>query len=138
MKSLLFVCNQNAVRSPMAEALARQMAAPGLHVASVGLVPGMLDPFSVAVMREAGIDIADHAPRALNRVDLADFDRVVALTDGALGAMQRALGPDSGKLLHWPIPDPGADDGSRAQLLAAYRSVRDQLKRRIAALLAEA
>ena len=55
---MLFACGQNAVRSPMAAALVRQMLGRRCDVASAGVRKGELDPFAVAAMEEIGIDIA--------------------------------------------------------------------------------
>ncbi len=132
---LLFVCDRNSVRSPMAHGLAAARCGARLAIESVGLAAGTLDPFSVAAMAEIGIDIADHVPRDLAALGDRAFDLVIALTPAA-HACARTLFEDSpARLDYWPVPDPALGDGNREQRLAAYRAVRDDLAARIAALL---
>ena len=69
-QAVLFVCGMNSVRSPMAAALLRQMAGEGIAVASAGVRKDILDPFAMAAMLEAGIDITQHEPTTID-VDTA-------------------------------------------------------------------
>jgi protein-tyrosine-phosphatase len=126
MKSVLFVCSRNSVRSPMAEQLLR---ATGLvEVASAGLVGDELDPFAVAVLSEIGLSGPPHPPRALDELDLAAFDTVIALSDDAEHAVRAARGD---AVERWQVPDPTEIEGNREQRLDAYRGTRDLLARRI-------
>ncbi|WP_308911269.1 arsenate-mycothiol transferase ArsC [Pseudokordiimonas caeni] len=131
-KSVLFVCNQNSVRSPMAEAITQKLARRRMFVESVGLIAGAADPFTVSVMAEDDIDIADHAPKTLSEVDPADFDLVVALTPESHMKLARTLGADNPKLEYWATPDPGDAEGHRDRVIDSYRLVRDHLEVRIA------
>ena len=58
--AVLFACGMNAVRSPIAAGLLRQMLGTTVYVGSAGVQKGELDPFAVAVMQEVGIDISRH------------------------------------------------------------------------------
>lgn len=130
---MLFACQMNAVRSPMAAALLRQMF-PSLRVASVGVAPGELDPFAVKVMEEAGIDISRHRPIDFeNYEDLEglDFDLIVTLSPGAHHKAISLSHRIPAKIEYWPTPDPTATEGNREQRLGAYRAVRDELTTRI-------
>lgn len=130
---MLFACQMNAVRSPMAAALLRQMF-PSLRVASVGVAPGELDPFAVTVMEEAGIDISRHRPIDFeNYEDLEglDFDLIVTLSPGAHHKAISLSHRIPAKIEYWPTPDPTATEGNREQRLGAYRAVRDELTTRI-------
>ena len=128
--SVLFACNMNAVRSPMAAGLLHQMFGSALSAASVGVDPGELDPFAVAAMKEVGIDISKHRPISFEDyedLDGLDFDLIVTLTPGA---HHRALevGARTGAAVeYWPMPDPTGVEGNREQRLDAYRALRDQL-----------
>jgi protein-tyrosine-phosphatase len=131
--AVLFACQMNAVRSPMAAALLRQMF-PSLRVASVGVAPGELDPFAVTVMEEAGIDISRHRPIDFeNYEDLEglDFDLIVTLSPGAHHKAISLSHRIPAKIEYWPTPDPTATEGNREQRLGAYRAVRDELTTRI-------
>jgi len=134
-KSVLFVCNQNAVRSPMAQGLANHQWKRRVFVDSVGLIAGLLDPFSVTVMKELNINIATRPPRALNEIDPSKFDIVVALTPQSYDKLKTLLAGARTRLEYWPTFDPCDNDGNRDQVIEAYRSVRDQLEARIGDLL---
>lgn len=137
IQSVLFVCNQNAVRSPMAEALANRHCRRRVFVESVGLIAGKLDPFSVAAMDEEGIDISGHRPKPLADVDIDLFDLVIALTPESHAHIEKTLaektsGSNGFELEFWPTPDPSDSEGNRNQVIDSYRLVRDRLEVRIA------
>ncbi|MDP8917001.1 MAG: hypothetical protein M3M95_07365 [Pseudomonadota bacterium] len=129
-RSVLFACNHNAVRSPMAAALLVQATAGRVRTASCGVLAAeALDPFAWAVMAEAGLDLGAHAPTSFEAAG-GEWDLVVALTPeaerraGAMGGVSHET---------WPVEDPTLAEGSREQRLEAYRAVREDLRRRIAA-----
>ncbi|UTW59398.1 arsenate reductase ArsC [Kordiimonas sp. SCSIO 12603] len=130
LKSILFVCNQNAVRSPMASALASKHSKRRVFVESSGLIAGALDPFSVSAMAEIGIDIADHNPKTLADVDITLFDLVITLTEESRDMITNKY-PDVA-LEFWATPDPSDAEGNRDQVMDSYRLVRDHLETRIA------
>ena len=85
-QAVLFACGQNAIRSPMAAALLRQMRGTTLYVASAGVRATTLDPFAVAVMDEIGLDIAGHRPKTfedLEDLEGLNFDLIVTLAPEA-------------------------------------------------------
>ena len=127
--AILFVCTMNAVRSPMAAALARSLLGPAARVESAGIAPeeSAPDPLAAAVLAEIGITLA-HRPRRFAEVAGEGFDQVVALSPEA---RDRAPGAE-----YWPMPDPTHCEGSREQRLAAYRAVRDALCTRLEARFA--
>ncbi|NVJ69428.1 MAG: low molecular weight phosphatase family protein [Alphaproteobacteria bacterium] len=132
IKSVLFVCNQNAVRSPMAEALACRHSKRRMFVESAGLIAGALDPFSVAALQENGIDISGHKALTLQDVDLGAFDLVIALTPEARDRLEKAMKGTDTPLEYWATPDPSDSEGNRNQIMDSYRLVRDHLECRIA------
>lgn len=130
--SVLFLCNHNTIRSPMAESLARKAHGRRLFTASAGLQEGWLDPFVVAVLAEAGIDAGDHQPRLLDELDDEWFDAVITLTPSAHHRALELTRTQPISVEYWPVPDPTAVTGSREQRMAAYRETRDYISRRIA------
>lgn len=132
-RSVLFVCTRNAVRSPMAAALVNHIAPAGeVRVASAGLELSEVDPFAVEVMTEIGIDLSQHKPMSLLDALLSGrFDLIVTLSDEASAKIGEREGQ---RVAHWVVPDPTGHEGSRAQILDAYRSVRDSLKLRVETL----
>lgn len=130
-RSVLFVCNQNSVRSPMAFALADQYVKRRFYVDSAGLVSRALDPFVAQVMREEGYDLSDHHPKTLQHLTLNDYDLIVALTSQSYDHLLQKLADEETEIEFWPTVDPCAVEGNREQIMDAYRSVRRDLKRRI-------
>ena len=129
--SVLFMCRMNAVRSPMAERLARQILPSSVFVASAGLHVGTPDPFVEAVLAEDGLDRSQGSPKTLADLEDSYFDLIVTLAPEAHHAaleLTRTLAVD---VEYWPTADPTATRGSRVQVIAAYRDVRDRLKARI-------
>ena len=140
-QAVLFACGHNAVRSPMAESLLRQMFPQGLYVKSAGVKKGELDPFAVAVMNELGQDISTHKPQTFEDLDDwegLNFDLIISLSPEAHHKaleLTRTLAAD---VEYWPTPDPTTTEGSREQRLAAYRDVCDGLLMRIRRRFAKA
>lgn len=134
-QSILFCCTFNAVRSPMAEAIARYYYGREVYFASAGVKAGELDPFAVAAMDDIGIDIHKFKPHTFEDLEDSSFDLIVTLSPEAHHKaleFTRTLAVD---VVYWPTIDPTAATGSREQMLDAYRAVRDGLKKRITALL---
>ena len=133
--AVLFSCSMNAVRSPMAEGMARHLFGRDIYFASAGVREGEPDPFAVAVMAEVGIDISKHRPRLFEDLEDSSFDLIVSLSPEAHHRaleFTRTLACD---VLYWPTVDPTATEGARERRLDAYREVRDLLGRRITTLL---
>jgi protein-tyrosine-phosphatase len=131
---VLFACNMNAVRSPMAAALLQQMVGKQLYVASAGVQKGEADAFAVAVMEEIGIDIARHKPMTfeeLEDLEGLNFDLVITLSPPAHHKALELTRTAVVEVEYWPTADPTVNEGSREQRLDAYREVRDQLLGRI-------
>ena len=134
-KSVLFACQLNSVRSPIAAALLGQMFGKSIRTGSAGVQQGELDPFAVMVMDEAGFDISRHKPKTFEEVeDLEDglhYDLIVTLSPGAHHrALDLARSKDI-EVEYWPTPDATGIEGNREQRLDAYRAVRDHLLARI-------
>ena len=134
-QAVLFACGRNSIRSPMAAALYKHLFGRTSYVASAGVRHGELDPFAVAVMEEAGLDIAKHRPMTFEELEDwegLNFDLIVTLAPEAHHKaldLTRTLAAD---VEYWPTPDPAvAVDVNREQRLDAYRAVRDQLMARI-------
>jgi protein-tyrosine-phosphatase len=135
--AVLFACNFNRVRSPMAAALLRMAVGDRVFVDSCGLRRDPHgdegpDPLVVAVMAELSCDLSHHQPKSFDDLEDSSFDLVVSLTPES---QHRAVEMARGRAIdieYWPTFDPTLEVGSREQQLAAYRSVRDSLAGRIA------
>ena len=135
--SILFLCGMNAVRSPMAEALARTVLARSVFLASAGVRDGERDPFVDAVLDEKGLSLGDRRPRRLDELDDAYFDLIVTLAPEAHHAALELTRAHAVEVEYWPTADPTTVTGARDQILAAYRDVRDRLETRIRQRFAE-
>jgi thioredoxin type arsenate reductase len=129
-RGLLFLCVANSARSQMAEGIARSLAPPGVKVWSAGSQPTRVRPEAIAVLTEIGIDISDHRSKAVSEIPAADIDTVITLC----GEEECPVFLGNARRLHWGLPDPAAVEGHEAVRLEAFRRIRDELRRRIAAL----
>jgi len=131
--AVLFACSRNAARSPMAASILKQLAGKRVYVDSAGVRACEPDPFAEAVMAEIGIDLSGHVPKSLGELTDLSFDLIVTLSPEA---HRRALALAAGHAIeveYWPIPNPSLAEGSREQMLEAYRTLRDGLSARLKA-----
>jgi protein-tyrosine-phosphatase len=133
-QSVLFMCAQNAVRSPMAEGLAKHFFGKSLYVQSAGVRKSDPDGFMLAVMDEMGVDQKKHRPRTVDELEEwegLNFDLIITLSPEAHHKaldLTRTMATD---VEYWPTADPTIMQGSRDQMLDAYRAVRDGLAKKI-------
>ncbi len=127
---VLFICSMNAVRSPMAAALARRAFPEGVIARSAGVRNGVIDGFVHQVMDEIGIDMSAYTPHSLDELASLHFDLVVPLSDEAADEVA-ARKIDAAAIERWEVPDPSHQGGSREQRLSAYRELRDLLDRKV-------
>ena len=134
IQSVLFVCAMNAVRSPMAEALARHYFGKSVYVQSAGVHKGDPDGFMLAALDEIGIDASKHKPRTLDDLEEYEglnFDLIVSLSPEAHHAALELTRTIAAEVEYWPTTDPTIFQGSREQVMDAYRDLRDGLSYRI-------
>jgi protein-tyrosine-phosphatase len=134
VQSVLFVCAMNAVRSPMAEAIARHYFGKSIYVQSAGVRRGEANAFMRAALDEIGIDASGHKPRTLQELEEwegLNFDLIISLSPEAHHAALELTRTIAAEVEYWPTPDPTLVQGSRDQMLDAYRDVRDGLSYRI-------
>ena len=125
MPRLLFVCVENANRSQMAEGFARFHGGYQVEALSAGSRPAsQVSPRAVEAMAELGIDISAQSPKSLDDIT-GEFDAVVTM--GCAEACPRI---PARVREDWPVKDP--EDRSDQ----AYLDIRDDLRRRVQALIA--
>lgn len=129
--SILFMCGMNSIRSPMAEALAKQVIAPGIYVQSAGVRAGERDPFVDSVLEEIGLTLGKHKPRTLDELEDDFFDLIITLTPEAHHQALELTRSNSLDVVYWPTMDPTVITGTRDQILEAYREVREHLSKHI-------
>lgn len=136
-QSVLFCCDHNAVRSPMAEGIMKKFYGTDVYVQSVGVKSEMeIDGFSIAVCQEIGVQLQRHRVRSFDEMeewgdDLSSFDLVIALSPAS---QRRAL--ELTRIFHldveyWPILDPTGLGETREAKLDSYRQARDQIVARL-------
>lgn len=137
--AVLFACNFNRVRSPMAEVLFKRVVGDRIFADSCGLrrLAGEdaagVDPLVKAVLGELGLEVGDHAAKTFDELQDNSFDLVISFTPEAQHrAVEMARGR-AAEIEYWPIYDPTLTEGSRDARLAAYRDVRDALYAKLAA-----
>ena len=133
MTSLLFLCVANSARSQMAEGLARARFGSRARVASAGSSPTAVHPLAIAALGEIGIDIRGQRSTSVEAVDPTSVDVVVTLCAEEVCPVF----PGSVRRLHWPMPDPAGAAGADADRLERFRSVRDEIARRLSDLDAD-
>jgi arsenate reductase (thioredoxin) len=135
---VLFLCTGNACRSQIAEAWLRELGGDSFEVFSAGLEPHGVNPYTITVMEELGIDMSSHRSKHLdefiNKPQL-NFDYLITVCSNA--EERCPFFPGRGTRLHWPFEDPAAFIGPELETLAAFRNVRDQIKAKIEAWLVE-
>jgi arsenate reductase len=129
-RHILFLCVANSARSQMAEGIARSLAPPEVTVSSAGSSPASVRPQAIRVLEEIGIDISGYRSKGLDSIDAGSVDAVITL------CAEEVCPVFLGKAvrLHWGLPDPAAVTGTEETRLNTFRSVRDELRRRLKAL----
>ncbi len=124
---VLILCTGNSCRSQMAEALVRRLR-PEWEVYSAGTEPApQVHPYTVEVMREVGIDMSNARPKSVDRFVRLPFDYVITVCDHARETCPVFLGEVRHRL-HIGFDDPAEAVGSKAEILAEFRRVRDEIR----------
>lgn len=134
-QSILFACSENAVRSVMAETMAKRLFGRSVYIQSAGVRPGVHDPFVDAVMDELGLDTVRHRPRRFEDLEDDNFDMIVTLSPEAHHRALDYTRTMAVDVTYWPTFDPTVTEGSRDSRLGAYRATREGLWRRIGTML---
>ena len=130
---LLFLCTGNSCRSQIAEAWARQLAPSSWHIHSAGIEAHGKNPRAIAVMQEAGIDIAKQESTVVTTEMLANTDYLVTVCGHAADNCP-AVGAEIANE-HWPLNDPAKATGSEDEIMAVFRTTRDDIRERVQALV---
>jgi arsenate reductase (thioredoxin) len=125
--SVIFVCVHNAGRSQMAAGFMTALSQGAVEVRSAGSVPaGQVNPVAVQAMAETGIDIAGEQPKVLTAEAVQASDAVVTMGCGDACPFYPGK-----RYEDWELDDPAG------QGIEAVRSIRDEIRRRVEALLAD-
>ena len=132
-QSILFCCDHNSVRSPMAEGIMKKFYGTGTYVQSVGVKgDSEIDGFAITVCQEIGVELSRHRSRGFDELkeygeDLSSFDLIVALTPASKQQAEDLTRIYHLDVEHWPIYDPSGHGEAREAKLEHYRRSRDQI-----------
>ena len=135
--SVLFCCDHNAVRSPMAEGIMKKLYGTECYIQSVGVKNDMeIDGFAISVCQEIGVELSRHRSRSFDEMeqwgdDLSSFDLVLALSPASQRRALELTRFSHLEVEYWPILDPTGLGEGRADKLAAYRKTRDMIHERL-------
>ncbi len=133
---ILFACTQNAVRSVIAEALLNQKNIPDIDkVRSCGVIVGVADGFTIAVMAELGIDVSSHEPTNFDALNPADFDIIISFSHDAEHFVQD-WAIEGTNCMFWDVKPPLHSEHSRDETLLHYQHLRDDIAARIDGFIA--
>lgn len=132
---VLFLCTHNSARSQMAEGWLRALAGDRYEVASAGTETTRVHPLAARAMSEVGVDLAGHTSKTLERFLGERWDWVITVCDAANEACP--VFPGAARRLHWSFDDPSRATGSEDERLATFRRVRNEIRARLAAWLAD-
>jgi arsenate reductase len=125
-KRVLILCTGNSARSQMAEGLLRHDAGDRFDVESAGTRPSQVRSEAIAVMRELDIDISGHRSNSVDEFAGRHFDYVLTVCDNARESCPIFPGTVA---IHHAFEDPAAVEGSEQDRLAAFRRIRDEIKK---------
>ena len=128
---VLFLCTGNTARSQMAEGWLRKIAGERFEVYSAGLEPSVVNPLTIRVMEEAGVDMSGAYSKSLRDfIGKVHFGYLITVCSKA--EEKCPIFPGMGVRLHWPFDDPAAVAGTEEERLAFFRKVRDEIKEQVA------
>lgn len=128
---ILFLCTGNSARSQMAEAFLRKYAGDRFEAHSAGLEPKGVNPLTIQVMDEVGVDISGYRSKGVDTyLGKVLFQYLVTVCDDA-DKNCPTVWPGVNKRLHWSFEDPAAFQGTDEEKLAKFRQVRDQIDEKI-------
>lgn len=126
-KKFLVLCTGNSARSQMAEGLIRDRFGDRFEVHSAGTKPSIVRPEAIKAMAEIGIDISDNRSKSADEFAEMPIDYVLTVCDNA--RENCPYFPARTKLIHHSFEDPADVEGDEETRVAAFRKVRDEIKK---------
>lgn len=128
-KKILILCTGNSCRSQMAEGFLKSFDT-NLEVYSAGTNPALqVHPNAIIVMKEVGIDLAEAYPKKVDQFINDSFDYVITVCDNAKESCPVFIGNVKHRL-HIGFEDPAGATGTEEEILAVFRKIRDEIKRK--------
>ena len=134
---VLFLCTGNSARSQMAEAFLRKYGGESFEPYSAGLEPKGVNPLTIRVLDEVGIDISHQTSKSIDAyLGKLSFQYLVTVCDDADQNCPTGL-PGINERMHWSFEDPARFEGTEEEKLAKFREVRDLIEEKVKQWLAE-
>ena len=134
---VLFLCTGNSAHSQIAEAFLRKHGGDRFEAYSAGLEPKGLNPFTVKVMAEIGIDVTGQTSKGVETyLGKTLFQHLVTVCDDA-DKNCPTVWPGVNNRMHWSFQDPAAVEGTNEEKLAKFREIRDLIEVQIKGWLTE-
>ena len=130
-QSVLFCCNYNSVRSPMAEGIFKKLLGKRIFVQSAGIFDTLeIDGFTVRVCDEIDVKLSKHRVRSLGEMEkqggfIGSFDLVIALTKESLDEVIKYSAFSSVIVENWVVKEPLKVENDINKTLGSYRNTRD-------------
>ena len=125
------MCVGNSCRSQMAEGLLRALDEDKYDVESAGAVASGLSSRAVKVMQEIGIDISQQRSKRDEEFEGQQFDYVITVCDDTGEMPCPVFVGQAGERLRWPFDDPAYASGDEEEVMAVFRRVRDEIKKKL-------
>ena len=131
LNSILFVCNINSIRSPMAESILKVWFDKKIFIDSCGIRGGKIDHMAVEVMAEDNFDLSNHNSKLFSSLQDTSFDLIITFTKEAFVEVTSLTKTQDCEIEYLKILDASQTTGNRQQRLDSYRQVRDLLKEKL-------
>lgn len=130
--SVLFVCNLNSIRSPMAEGAAKKIYGADIYFDSCGVSSAFgADEIMISVMKEIDVDMSAHISKSLEDLTDHSFDLIICFTPAALSAAQGFFEDDAVDIEFWSLPDPSDGPPDVRSMMNNYRAIRSNIMMRL-------
>ena len=132
--SVLFCCDNNSIRSPIAEGLMKKQFGTSIYAQSVGVESDLeIDGFAIAVCKEIDVELGRHQVRSFDDMEklgehMIAFDVIIALSKASYHKVLQIVSDKNIEIIYWPIKDPVFTSERREEKLTVYRLIRNQLQ----------
>ncbi|MBN1261308.1 MAG: arsenate reductase ArsC [Anaerolineae bacterium] len=137
---VLFLCTHNSARSQMAEAFLRVYGGDCFEACSAGLEPAQINPFTLRVMKEVGIDLEAEGHYSKGLIT-EFFDKQVhigyLITVCSNAEAKCPIYPGVSVREYWGFEDPAAFEGDEEETLEKFREIRDLIEARVKVFIAD-
>ena len=137
IQSVLFCCNYNSVRSPMAEGIFKKHVGKNIFVQSAGIYDNLeIDGFTVKVCDEIDVKLNRHSVKCISDIEkkggfIGSFDLVIPMTESSLVEVRKHSKYSSVTIERWTVDEPQRLENDFNQTLDSYRKTRDIISEKI-------